>query len=145
MEHRGSCCCNRECPNCYDYTRLCYIILRLLRLFCRLYKLFHNQKAAFGVGIHCRLLANCIIHNGRTVFVASSSGIDSISNHQSVFSLNNADIRCTFRCVHTMDVCKPTGTHSRTKLITQVIKALGYGFPLVRPHVVRQSKFLTNL
>jgi hypothetical protein len=56
-----------------------------------------------------------------------------------------ADIRRTFRSVLTMDVGKPTGTHSRTKFIAQVIKVLGYGLPLVCPHVVRQSKFLTNL
>jgi hypothetical protein len=51
MEHRGSCFCCRECPNCYDYTRLFYIISRLLRLVFRLYALFYNQKSHMGLEV----------------------------------------------------------------------------------------------
>jgi hypothetical protein len=39
MEHRGSCRCCRKRPNCYDYTRLFYIISRFLRL------VFHYSAA----------------------------------------------------------------------------------------------------
>ena len=141
MEHRGSCHCCRKCPNCYDYTLL-------LRLFFRLYALFHNEKSHFWVGFHCRLQANRSIHHGRTVFVAcrSMSGVDSIRDHEGVFSRYNTDIGRTFLLlVHTTDVGNPTGTHGRTKLIAQVINGLGNGLPLVRPHVVCKSQILTNL
>ncbi len=49
MEHWGSCCCCRKCPNCHDYMRLFYIISRLIRLFFQLYALFHNQKSHSGL------------------------------------------------------------------------------------------------
>ncbi len=46
LDHQGSCCqCGcRRCPNCYDYSRLFYIISRLLRLFYRLYAIISRHR-----------------------------------------------------------------------------------------------------
>ena len=80
-----------------------------------------KQKITFLVGIHSRLQANHIIQHGGSLFVASSSGIDSILDHEGAFSHNKAGIGLTILWVHTTDVCKPSGTHCRTKLIAQFI------------------------
>ena len=142
MEHRGSCHCCRMCPNCYYYCNYVTIIAIIFSII----RIIPQPKVAFRVGIHCRLQANHIIHHGRTVFAASSSGVDSIHYHQGAFSHNKADIGSTvLLSVHTTDVGKPPGTHGRTKLIAQVNNGLGNQCPLVLPHVVRQSKILTNL
>jgi hypothetical protein len=141
MDHRGSCHCCRLCPNCYyycNYVNIIAIIVSIIRI-------IQQQKVAFRIGIH-RLHANRIIHHGRTVFAASSSGVDSIIDHQGAFSHNKADIgRTILLLVHTTDVGKPSSTHGRTKLITQVINGLGNQSPLVLPHVVCKSKILKNL
>ena len=145
MEHRGGCHCCRKCPNCYDYT----LLFALCHNYCYYFSIIRiilQPKVAFWVGIHCRLQAHCIINHGRTVFVASSSGVDSIRDHKGVFSLNQADIgRTVLLSVHTTDVGKPPGTHGRTKLIAQVINGSGNQCPLVLSHVVCKSQILTNL
>jgi hypothetical protein len=127
MDHRGSCHCCRMCPNCYyycNYVNIIAIIVSIIRI-------IPQPKVAFRVGIHCRLHANRTINHGRTVFAASSSGVDSIIDHHGAFSHNKADIsRTILLSVHTTDVGKPSGTHGRTKLITQAINELGNQRPL---------------
>ncbi len=51
-----------------------------------------NEKVAFWIGIHYRLQANCIIHHGGTLLVESSSGVDSILDHEGAFSHSRAGI-----------------------------------------------------
>ena len=63
-----------------------------------------KQKITFLVGIHCRLQANRIIQHGGSLFVASSSGVDSILDHEGAFSHNKAGIGLTIIWVHTTDV-----------------------------------------
>ena len=129
------------CPNGYYYCNCVTFIAIIVSIL----RIIPQPKVAFRVGIHCSLQANRIIHHG-TVFAASSSGVDSIIDHQGAFSHNKADIcRTVLLSVHTTDVGKPPGTHGRTKLIAQVINGLGNRRPLVLPHVVRKSKILTNL
>jgi hypothetical protein len=141
MEHRGSCHCCRMCPNCYyycNYVRIIAVIVSIIHI-------IPQPKFAFRVGIHCGLQANRIIRQGRTVFAASSSGIDSIIDQQGAFYHNKADICLTvLPSVHTTDVGKPPCTHGRTKLIAQVVNRLGNQHHLVLPHVVCKSKILTN-
>ena len=79
------------------------------------------------------------------LFVACRSGVDSIWDHQHVFSHNRARIFRAVCWVGTTDVCKPSGTHGWTKLIAQVINGLRNQRPLVLPDVVCKSKILTNL
>jgi hypothetical protein len=125
---------------CY-YLHYITIIAIIFSIIC----IIPQRKVAFWVGIHCRLLANHIIHHGRTLFVASSSGVDSILDHKGAFSHNKAGIGLPVIWVRTTDVWKPSSTHGRTKLIAQAIHGLGNQRPLVLPHVVRKSKILTNL
>ena len=142
MDHWGGCHCCRMCPNCYYYCNYVTIIAIIVSII----RIIPQPKVAFRVGIHCRLQANRIIHHGRTVLAASSSGVDSIIDHQGAFSHNKAHLGHTILLsVHTTDVGKPPGTHGRTKLIAQVINGLGNQRPLVLPHVVCKSKILTNL
>ena len=130
------------CPNCYYYCNCVNIIAIIVSII----RIIPQPKVAFRVRIRCRLQANRIIHHGRTVFAASSSGIVSSIDHQGAFSHNKADICHTvLLSVHTTDVGKPPGTHGWTKLIAQVINGLGNQRPLVLPHVVSESKILTNL
>ena len=70
------------------YVTISAIIFPIIRI-------IPQPNVAFWLGIHCRLQPNCIIHHGRTVFAASSSGVDSIRYHKDVFSLNKADIGYT--------------------------------------------------
>ncbi len=141
IEHRGSCYCCRMCPNCCYYCNYVTIIAIIVSII----RIISQQKVAFRVGIHCWLQANSIIHHGRTVFAASSSGVDSIIDHQGAFSHNKTDIgRTILLSVHTTDVGKPPGTHGRMKLIAQV-NWLGNQRPLVLPHVVCKSNILSNL
>ena len=81
----------------------------------------------------------------RTLLEASSSGVDSFLDRKDAFSHNRAGIDRSILRVGTTDVWKPACTHGRTKLIAQVINGLGNQCPLVLPHVIRQSKILTNL
>ncbi len=121
-----------------ELLRLYAVILHyftIIAIIFSIIRLLPQPKVAVGVGIHCRLQTNRIIHIGRTVFVASRSGVDSIRDDQGVVSLIKADTRRTFLSVHTTDVGKPAGTHGRTKRIVQVVKGLGYGLPFVRQHV----------
>jgi hypothetical protein len=110
----------------------------------QLFALFQN-KVAILVAIDGRKPANCIINHGGTLFVASSSSVDSILDHQDAFSQNKAGNIRAVLWVGTTDVWKPSDTHGRTKLIAQVIKELCNQRPLVLPHVIRKSKILTNL
>jgi hypothetical protein len=122
-----------------DYFALCHDYFPIIRI-------IPQPNVAFWLGIHCRLQPNCIIHHGKTVFAASSSGVDSIRYHRGFFSLNKADIGYTFLLsVHTVDVGKPPSTHGRTKLTAQVINRSGNRRPLVRPNVISKSKILTIL
>ena len=122
------------------YVTIIAIIFSIIRI-------IPKQKVAFSVGFHCRLQANCIIHHEWSMFVASSSGVDSFLDDEGAFSLNKAGIGRTIMWVpwHTTDVWKPAGTNSRTKVIAQVINWLGNQRSLLLPHVVRNSKILTNL
>ena len=65
---------------CY-YLHYITIIAIIFSIIC----IIPQQKVSFWVGIHCRLQANHIIHHGRTLFVASSSGVDSILAHKGAF------------------------------------------------------------
>jgi hypothetical protein len=65
-----------ECAQTVTFIAIIVSIIRIIP----------QPKVAFRVGIHCRLQANCIIHHGRTVFAASSSGIVSFIDHQGAFS-----------------------------------------------------------
>ena len=121
MEHHGSCQCCLKCLYWSAHTLLFYIISLLFQLFFLLYPLFRNKKITFWFGIHCRLQANRIIQHGGSLLVASRSGVDSILDHEGAFSHNKAGIGLTILWVHTTDVCKPSGTHCRTKLIAQFI------------------------
>jgi hypothetical protein len=125
---------------CY-YLHYITIIAIIFSIIC----IIPQQKVSFWVGIHCRLQANHIIHHGRTLFVASSSGVDSILAHKGAFSHCKAGIGLPVIWVHTTDVWKPASTHGRTKLIAQAIHRVGNQRPLVLPHVVCKSKFSTNL
>ena len=55
-----------------------------------------KQKVTIWVGIHCRLQSNRIIHHGGSLFVVSSSCVDSIWDHEGAFSHNKAGIGHTF-------------------------------------------------
>ena len=121
-----------------DYVTIIAIISSIIRI-------MPQPNVAFWVGIHCRLQANRIIHHGTTVFIASGSGVDSTIDHEGAFSHRKADMGLVPVWVRTTDVGKPPNTHGRTKLIAQAINGSGNRRPLVRPHVVRKSKLLTNL
>ena len=79
------------------------------------------------------------------MLVAASSRFDSIGEHQDGFPHDGAGTHRMVLCVGTTEVCKPSGTHGWTKLISQVINGLGNQCPLLLPHVIRNSKFHTNL
>ena len=129
-----------------------------LRLFCYYFTLYHYYCNYFFNYLHYSKIKSRISgwnslhttsqqhHPSRgMLFVACRSGVDSIWDHQHVFSHNRARIFRAVRRVGTTDVCKPSGTHGWMKLIAQVINGLGNQRPLVLPHVVRKSKILTNL
>ena len=108
MEHRGNCHCCRMCPNCCNYVTIIATIVSIIRI-------IPQPKVAFRVGIHCRLRSNSIIHHGRTVFAASSSGVVSSIDHQGAFSHNKADIsRAVLPLVHstTHDGCRKATRHA---------------------------------
>ena len=132
MEHRGSCDCCRKCPNWSACMLLFFIFFTVIAIIFSIICIIPQQKA-FWITIHCRLQTNRIIRHGRTLFVASSSGTDSILNHEGAFSHNKAGIGLPVIWVRTTDVWKPSGTHGRMKLIAQVINGLGNHRPLVLP------------
>ena len=110
IEHRGGCHCCRMCPNCYYYCNYVTIIAIIVSII----RIIPQPKVAFRVGIHCRLQANRIIHHGRTVLAASSSGVDSIIDHQGAFSHNKAHLCHTILLsVHTTrDRCRKATRHA---------------------------------
>ena len=79
------------------------------------------------------------------MLVAANSRFDSIGEHQDGFPHDGAGTHRMVLCVGTTEVCKPSGTHGWTKLISQVINGLGNQCPLLLPHVIRNSKFHANL
>ncbi len=119
--------------------------ITIIAINCSIICIIPKQKFTILVGIHCRKQANCIIHHGGTLLVASSSSVDSILDHEDAFCQNRAGNIRAVLWVGTTDVWKPSGTHDRTKLISRVINGLGNQRPLVLPQVIRKSKILTNL
>ena len=76
-EHQASCHCRPKRLNSSVFMLLCFIISLL---FWKLFSIIGiiQKKNRNLVGIYCRNQANCIIHHGGLLFVASSSSIDSI-------------------------------------------------------------------
>ena len=134
-----------EAPKLFCFCAIISHYITIISIIFSIIGIISKQKIAIWVGIYCNKQANRIIHDGGSLFEASSSSIDSIGEHQHVFSYRRAGSVRGVLWVGATDVCKPSGTQGRTKRIAQGINRLGNCSPLVLPHVIRYSKVLTNL
>jgi hypothetical protein len=93
-----------EAPQLFGFFAIILHYITIIAVIFSIICIIRKQKVTFRVGIHYRLHANCIIHHGGTLLVASGSGVDSIGYHQDYFSHNRAGIGRAVLWVRTTDV-----------------------------------------
>jgi hypothetical protein len=93
-----------EVPRLFSFCAIILHYITIIAITFSIICIIPKQKVAIGVGIHCRKQANCIIHYGGTLFVASSSSVDSILDHKNAYSHNRAGIVRGILWVGTTDV-----------------------------------------
>ncbi len=98
-----------------------------------------KNKIDICVRIHYSNHANRSLHHRGFKFLATNTRIDSFWDHRGVSSHCNLGLFCDF-WIGVTDVFEPSGAHSWTKSITQIIKYLGNCCLLILPHVISNPK-----